>query len=98
MHVLKQRVSKSAQRLPALLYIHLLFTVNEYGRKSTSTTEQHKQAKSKFSSNINHNEHQSRSTEQQIYHIIIAADFVLCRQIRPGIVSSPKVILTVGTQ
>jgi len=34
----------------------------------TSTTEQHKQAKSTFSSNINHNEHQSRSTEQQIYH------------------------------
>jgi len=34
----------------------------------TSTTEQHKQTKSKFSSNINHNEHQSRSMEQQIYH------------------------------
>jgi len=34
----------------------------------TSTTEQYKQAKSKFSSNINHNEHQSRSMEQQIYH------------------------------
>jgi len=34
----------------------------------TSTTEQHKQAKSKFSSNINHNEHQGRSMEQQIYH------------------------------
>ena len=33
----------------------------------TSTTEQHKQAKSKFSSNINHNEHQSRSMEQQFY-------------------------------
>jgi len=32
----------------------------------TSTTEQHKQAK--FSNNINHNEHQSRSMEQQIYH------------------------------
>jgi len=34
----------------------------------TSTTEQHKQAKSKFSSNINHNQHQSRSVEQQFYH------------------------------
>jgi len=33
-----------------------------------STTEQHKQAKSKFSSNINHNEHQSRSMKQQMYH------------------------------
>jgi len=52
----------------ATLYIHLLFTVNEYGRNQTVTTEQHKQAKSKFSSNINHNEHQSRSMEQQIYH------------------------------
>ena len=39
-------------------------TVENY----TSTTEQHKQAKSKFSSNINHKEHQSRSMEQQIYH------------------------------
>jgi len=37
----------------------------------TSTTKEHKQTKSKFSSNINHNEHHSTSMdwmEQQIYH------------------------------
>jgi len=44
----------------------------------TSTTEQHKQAKSKFSSNINHNEHQSRSMEQQIFSYLLYIVLLCC--------------------